>query len=88
MIDFVYIRGTNDDGNIQDTEEIIRAKDLIKVVKWHGGNESELCFEVWDPVRKCRCQHVKDYGTNFLREMAFDRYLRLLCELDRGCWDK
>ena len=87
MYDFVYIRGTNPEG-VEETEEIIRTKDLLKVVKWHDSAESKLCFESWDPIRKCRMRYVKDYKSRFVRDMAFNRYLMALCGSDRGCWDK
>ena len=82
MKQFIKVMATlkDEDGKIFDqSAELIRAEQLLKVVKWNGSNGHEICFEWYDEVRQQEIQWVYDCCSSYARDVLFEKYEKMLC---------
>lgn len=76
----VMVTEKNENGDaIGCCTELIRAEQLLKVVKWNGSNGHEICFEWYDEVRQQEIQWVYDCCSSYARDVLFEKYEKMLC---------
>lgn len=62
-------------------EEIIRADDLVKIVKWHDDEQNKLAFVFYHTGKDGKKRLVKwlcEYNSVLDRETAFEQYQKVL----------
>ena len=83
MPQFVYIKAY--DGEHIANEEIIRTENLLKIVKWHDGDEDKIVFEVWDPTKSIKRRFRCKCSSPAHRDTVFNWYNSYLCEgIEKG----
>lgn len=79
MINFVFVKHSTDGFEVNPSEEIIRAENLIKVTKWHDDEENKIVFDFYDDIAGKERRFTCNCLSQIRRDAVFRWYCAYLC---------